>query len=107
MLTRMTEQDWALALDVFDAAQSSRGKPGHDDRRFLEAILYFTVHNITWRALPAEYGKWKESIRNRGVLHAATALSAAALSLASPGYQRSNRNRSVPSRVRVRVCSSR
>lgn len=58
MLTRMTEEDWALALEVFDAAQSGRGEPGHDDRRFLEAILYFTVHNITWRALPAEYGKW-------------------------------------------------
>jgi len=58
MLTRMTEEDWVLALEVFDAAQSSRGEPGHNDRTFLEAILYFTVHNITWRALPAEYGKW-------------------------------------------------
>lgn len=58
MLTRMTDEDWALALEVFDAAQSSRGEPGRDDRKFLEAILYFTVHNITWRALPAEYGKW-------------------------------------------------
>ena len=58
MLTRMTEEDWMLALEVFDAAQSSRGEPGHNDRKFLEAILYFTVHNITWRALPAEYGKW-------------------------------------------------
>jgi transposase len=58
MLTRMTEEDWDLALEVFDAAQSSRGEPGRDDRKFLEAILYFTVHNITWRALPAEFGKW-------------------------------------------------
>ena len=58
MLTRMTEADWDLALEVFDAAQSSRGEPGRDDRKFLEAILYFTVHNITWRALPAGYGKW-------------------------------------------------
>jgi len=58
MLTRMTEENWNLALDVFDAAQSSRGEPGRDDRKFLEAILYFTVHNITWRALPAEFGKW-------------------------------------------------
>ena len=45
-------------LEVFDAAQSSRGEPGHDDRKFLEAIHYFTLHNITWRALPAEFGKW-------------------------------------------------
>jgi transposase len=58
MLTQMTEEDWALTLSVFDAAQSSRGEPGHDDRRFLEAVHYFTVHNITWRALPAEFGKW-------------------------------------------------
>src|SRR5690242_10256385 len=40
--------------------------------------------------------------------HAATARSVlSALSLARPGYQRSNIARSVPSRVRVRVCSSR
>ena len=58
MLTRMTEEDWELALEVFDAAQSSRGEPGRDDRKFLEAIFYFTVHNITWRALPTEFGKW-------------------------------------------------
>jgi transposase len=58
MLTGMTEEDWATTLAVFDAAQSRRGEPGHDDRRFLEAIHYFTVHNITWRALPAEFGKW-------------------------------------------------
>ena len=58
MLTQMTEQDWSIVLEVFDAAQSSRGEPGHDDRKFLEAIHYFSVHNITWRALPREYGKW-------------------------------------------------
>jgi transposase len=58
MLTKMTEEDWAIVLEVFDAAQSERGEPGHDDRKFLEALLYFTVHSITWRALPAEFGKW-------------------------------------------------
>src|SRR5246500_3033960 len=58
MLTRMTERDWSIALEGFDATQSSRGEPGRDDRNFLEAVHYFTVHNITWRALPAEFGKW-------------------------------------------------
>ena len=58
MLTGMTERDWAIVLEVFDAAQSSRGEPGHDDRKFIEAVHYFTVHNITWRALPSEFGKW-------------------------------------------------
>ncbi len=58
MLTGMTEDDWAIVLEVFDAAQPHRGEPGHDDRKFLEAVHYFTVHNLTWRALPAEYGNW-------------------------------------------------
>ena len=58
MLTGMTEDDWSIVLEVFDAAQSRRGEPGHDDRKFLEALHYFTVHNITWRALPAEFGNW-------------------------------------------------
>lgn len=58
MLTGMTEDDWATVLEVFDAVRSRRGEPGRDDRKFLEALHYFTVHNITWRALPAEYGPW-------------------------------------------------
>src|ERR1700688_4253615 len=58
MLTGMTEEDWTITLEVFDAAQSSRGEPGRNDRKFLEALHYFTVHSITWRALPAEFGNW-------------------------------------------------
>ena len=48
MLTGMTERDWSIVLEVFDAAQSSRREPGHDDRKFLEALHYFTVtqHNL-------------------------------------------------------------
>lgn len=58
MLTGMTEDDWSIVLEVFDAARSRRGEPGHDDRKFLEALHLFTVHSITWRALPAEFGNW-------------------------------------------------
>ncbi len=58
MLTRMTDEEWALVLDLFRACRSRRGAKGRDDRRFLEALHYFAVHNITWRALPAEYGNW-------------------------------------------------
>lgn len=49
MLTRMTEDEWALVLEVFRSVRSRRGDKGRDDRRFLEALHYFTVHNITWR----------------------------------------------------------
>jgi transposase len=58
MLTGMTEDDWSIVLEVFEAVQSRSGEPGHDDRKFLEALHYFTVHNVTWRALPTEFGNW-------------------------------------------------
>jgi transposase len=58
MLTKMTEEDWVLVHEVFDACRSRRGDKGRDDRKFLEALHYFTVHNITWRGLPAEFGSW-------------------------------------------------
>ena len=58
MLTTMTEEDWALAVALFRAARAGRGDKGRDDRRFLEALHFFSVHNTTWRALPAAYGNW-------------------------------------------------
>ncbi|MFL4995625.1 MAG: transposase, partial [Microvirga sp.] len=58
MLTGMTEDDWAMVLQVFAASCSQRGAKGRNDRRFLEALHYFTVHNITWRALPSCFGNW-------------------------------------------------
>jgi transposase len=63
MLTRMTDADWAQVVEIFRACRSRRGDKGRDDRRFLEAIHSFAVHTITWRALPAMFGKgnsvWK------------------------------------------------
>jgi transposase len=58
MLTRMSEEDWDVVLMVFRAVLPRRGDKGRDDRKFLQALHYFTVHNITWRALPAEFGDW-------------------------------------------------
>src|SRR3954469_13282780 len=58
MLTGMTEEDWATVLRVFAASCSRRGPKGRNDRRFLEALHYFSVHNITWRALPEAFGNW-------------------------------------------------
>jgi transposase len=58
MLTRMTEDEWAIVLKLFRAVRSRRGDKGRNDRKFLEALHYFSVHNITWRALPAEFGNW-------------------------------------------------
>ena len=58
MLTRMTDEDWEKVVQVFRACRSRRGDKGRNDRQFLEALHYFCVHNITWRALPTTFGNW-------------------------------------------------
>jgi hypothetical protein len=47
MLTRMTDEEWALVLELFRACRSRRGDRGRDDRRFLEALHDFAVHNTS------------------------------------------------------------
>lgn len=58
MSTKMTDADWAISEEVFRACLPRRGVKGRDDRLFLEALHYFAVHNITWRALPERFGRW-------------------------------------------------
>jgi transposase len=35
-----------------------RGRKAADDRLFLEAMHFFTVENVRWRALPERFGHW-------------------------------------------------
>lgn len=58
MSTKMSEADWDVALEVFRASLPRRGAKARDDRLFLEALHYFSVHNISWRALPERFGNW-------------------------------------------------
>ena len=55
MLTA-TDEDWAVGQAVFLAVRSRRGDKGRDDRKFPEALHCFTLHNVTWHALPAGFG---------------------------------------------------
>lgn len=58
MSLKMSEEDWPVALEVFRACLPARGAKAKDDRLFLEALHFFALHNITWRALPERFGKW-------------------------------------------------
>jgi len=35
------------------------GRPGRDDRNFVEAVLWWRRTGAPWRALPSEFGPWK------------------------------------------------
>jgi transposase len=58
MSTKMSEEDWDHTLAVFRACLPRRGRKAKDDRRFLEALHFFTVENVRWRALPERFGPW-------------------------------------------------
>ena len=58
MSTKMNDEDWAHTLAVFRACLPRRGRKGADDRLFLEALHFFTVENVRWRALPERFGHW-------------------------------------------------
>ncbi|WEZ85897.1 transposase (plasmid) [Rhizobium sp. 32-5/1] len=58
MSTRMDEEDWAHTLAVFRACLPRRGRKAADDRLFLEALHFFAVENVRWRALPERFGHW-------------------------------------------------
>src|SRR6185437_8315744 len=58
MSTRTDEDDWGRTLAVFRACLLRRGRKAEDDRRFLEALHFFTVENVRWRALPERFGHW-------------------------------------------------
>lgn len=58
MSTKMSEGDWKVALEVFRVCLPRRGAKAKNDALFLEALHYFTVHNISWRALPERFGNW-------------------------------------------------
>ncbi len=60
MSTKMTETDWEAALEVFGLCLPRRGAKAKDDRLFLEALRFFAVHNIAWRALPERFGRWNK-----------------------------------------------
>jgi transposase len=43
---------------VFRACLPRRGRKAEDHRRFLEALHFFTVETVRWRALRERLGRW-------------------------------------------------
>ncbi len=52
------DRRWAR-VEAFLAADAGRGRPGRDDRNFLEAVFWWARTGVPWRDLPADFGSWK------------------------------------------------
>src|SRR5919202_68577 len=53
--TDLTDAEWEL---VGPLLATGRGRPGHENRRHLDGILWRAREGARWRAIPERYGKW-------------------------------------------------
>jgi len=55
---QLDERQWQKVRAVLRAKQGA-GRPGSDDRNFIEAVLWWLRTGVPWRDLPTEFGSWK------------------------------------------------
>jgi transposase len=60
MATRswINDRQWTRVQAAL-ASHPRRGRPGSDDRRFFEAVVWWRRTGAPWRDLPDEFGPWK------------------------------------------------
>ena len=53
--TDLTDAEWEL---VGPLLATGRGRPGRENRRHLDGVLWRAREGARWRAIPERYGKW-------------------------------------------------
>ena len=56
---RLTDAEWRRVAPVLPPQKPAKGRPRHDHRTVLGGILWVVRSGASWRAMPAEYGKWE------------------------------------------------
>ena len=52
---QLSEKQWSK-IDVFLRSERGAGRPAFDDRRFVEAVLWWRRTGVPWRDLPSDFG---------------------------------------------------
>jgi putative transposase len=55
---QLNDRQWSKVAMILDAGGRA-GRPGKDDRKFVEAVLWWRRTGVPWRDLPDEFGPWK------------------------------------------------
>jgi putative transposase len=56
--TQLSERQW-LRVEAFLQTERGAGRPAFDDRKFIEAVLWWRRTGVPWRDLPSDFGPWK------------------------------------------------
>lgn len=54
----LTENEWTIVRPLLPSERGRGCRPAHDNRQFLNGMLWVACTRAPWRDLPAEYGKW-------------------------------------------------
>jgi transposase len=60
----LTDEQWSRLASLLPPERPATGRPNHDHRRMLNAILWRYATGAPWRDLPVQYGPW-ESVYSR------------------------------------------
>ena len=55
---RLTDAQWNSIEPFLPGRRGKRGRPGLDNRKALEGILWIMRTGAPWRDLPSRFGKW-------------------------------------------------
>jgi transposase len=54
----LAEEEWAAIGPLLPSERGRNCRPAHDNRQFLNGMLWVACTGAPWRDLPSEYGKW-------------------------------------------------
>ena len=55
---QLDDRRWSKVAAILRAERGA-GRPGKDDRNFVEAVLWWRRTGVPWRDLPDHFGPWK------------------------------------------------
>ena len=59
----ISDRVWRLLEPHLPGRRGAWGRVAHDNRRFINAVIWILRTGAPWRDLPAEYGGWKNTHR--------------------------------------------
>lgn len=59
----LSDEQWARIAPHIIGDERTRGTSGHDNRMFVEAVLWIVRTGSPWRDLPEVFGCWNSALR--------------------------------------------
>lgn len=59
----ISDEQWERIKDLLPGRAGTPGRPAHDNRLFVDAVLWIAKTGAPWRDLPERFGDWNKTFR--------------------------------------------